>query len=115
MNSTRPCRGTHPFVAISAGYFAQTITLACVFASPPPKISWEAAGMDPAMESRIEHVVARAIDDHKMPGCVVLVGRRAGIVFQHAYGHRSLEPEKAPMTTDTVFDMASLTKPIATG
>ena len=70
--------------------------------------------MDPALESRIEHVVARSIERGDMPGCVVLIGRRAGIVFENAYGHRSIEPEKVPMTTDTVFDMASLTKPMAT-
>jgi uncharacterized protein YbbC (DUF1343 family)/CubicO group peptidase (beta-lactamase class C family) len=70
--------------------------------------------MDPALESRIEHVVARSIERGDMPGCVVLIGRRDGIVFERAYGHRSLEPEKVPMTTDTVFDMASLTKPVAT-
>jgi uncharacterized protein YbbC (DUF1343 family) len=45
---------------------------------------------------------------------VVLVGRRAGIVFERAYGNRSIEPKPLPMTTDTVFDMASLTKPMAT-
>lgn len=70
--------------------------------------------MDSAMESRIAHVVARSINDGNMAGCVVLVGRRAGIVFEQAYGNRSVEPEVEPMTTDTVFDMASLTKPVAT-
>jgi uncharacterized protein YbbC (DUF1343 family)/CubicO group peptidase (beta-lactamase class C family) len=78
------------------------------------RVSFDAAGMDPATESRIEHVVDRAIERGDMPGCVVLIGRRAGIVFERAYGHRSIEPEKVPMTTDTVFDMASLTKPMAT-
>ncbi|MEX0611302.1 MAG: exo-beta-N-acetylmuramidase NamZ domain-containing protein [Pirellulales bacterium] len=80
----------------------------------PARISWEAAGMDPALESRVEHLVSRSIDEGNMAGCVVLVGRRAGIVFERAYGHRSVEPETEPMTIDTVFDMASLTKPVAT-
>src|SRR5690606_22505037 len=43
-----------------------------------------------------------------------LIGRREGIVFEEAYCHRSLEPEKEKMTLDTVVDMASLTKPVAT-
>jgi len=80
----------------------------------PARVGFEAAGMDPAMESRIEHVVARSIEEGNMAGCVVLVGRRAGIVFEQAYGNRSVEPETEPMTIDTVFDMASLTKPVAT-
>jgi uncharacterized protein YbbC (DUF1343 family)/CubicO group peptidase (beta-lactamase class C family) len=45
---------------------------------------------------------------------VVLIGRRAGIVFEKAYGDRCVEPQQEPMTTDTLFDMASLTKPLAT-
>jgi len=51
---------------------------------------------------------------HKMPGCVVLIARRGKVVFLKAYGHRQIEPERVAMTTDTVFDLASLTKPIAT-
>jgi len=78
------------------------------------RIDFAEAGIDPAMESRIDRVVARSIERGDMAGCVVLVGRRAGIVFERAYGNRSVEPELVPMTTDTVFDMASLTKPIAT-
>jgi uncharacterized protein YbbC (DUF1343 family)/CubicO group peptidase (beta-lactamase class C family) len=87
-----------------------------VLAEPdrPPRISFDAAGLDAAMESRIEQAVARAIERGDMPGCVVLIGRREGIVFEQSYGHRRVEPEKVPMTIDTVFDMASLTKPVAT-
>jgi uncharacterized protein YbbC (DUF1343 family)/CubicO group peptidase (beta-lactamase class C family) len=70
--------------------------------------------MDPALEGHIDHVVARALDRGEMAGCVVLIGRRAGIVFERAYGNRSVEPKTVPMTTDTLFDMASLTKPTAT-
>ncbi len=70
--------------------------------------------MDPAMESRIDPLVAAGIQHGNMSGCVVLIGRREGIVFEHAYGNRCVEPQKEPMTTDTLFDMASLTKPLAT-
>jgi len=62
----------------------------------------------------IDAVVQAAIDAAKMPGCVVVVGRHDDVLFQRAYGSRALLPERAPMTTDTVFDLASLTKPIAT-
>ncbi len=70
--------------------------------------------MDASLEGRIDRAVNRSIDDGQMSGCVVLIGRRAGIVFEKAYGNRSVEPQKEPMTTDTVFDLASLTKPLAT-
>jgi uncharacterized protein YbbC (DUF1343 family) len=62
----------------------------------------------------IGSVVEAAIAAGKMPGCVVVVGRHDDILFEHAYGSRSLLPERSPMTAETVFDLASLTKPVAT-
>ena len=64
--------------------------------------------------SAIDGIVAAAIDASKMPGCVVTVGRSTGVVFEKAYGARAVLPERVQMTTDTVFDLASLTKPVAT-
>ena len=81
---------------------------------PVKKISWQKAKMDSSLAERIDKAVAKSIDDGQMSGCVVLIGRRGGIVFEKAYGNRQVEPEKEEMTTDTVFDMASLTKPVAT-
>ena len=49
-----------------------------------------------------------------MPGCVVCVGREDEILLLKAYGNKRLEPSIEPMTIDTVFDMASITKPVAT-
>ncbi len=72
-------------------------------------------GMSGDRLSMIDQLVAEHIAKGKMPGCVVTVGRAGHVVFQRAYGHRQLQPEKVPMTVDTVFDLASLTKPIATG
>ena len=73
-----------------------------------------AVGMDQGPLKRIDAVVAEGIQSGEMPGCVVMVGRRGKAVFLKAYGYRQVEPENVPMTTDTVFDLASLTKPIAT-
>ncbi len=80
----------------------------------PKRISWKAANMHAETEEQIDHAVTKAIDDGQMSGCVVLIGRQNGIVFEKAYGNRCVEPEKERMTTDTLFDMASLTKPLAT-
>jgi uncharacterized protein YbbC (DUF1343 family) len=49
-----------------------------------------------------------------LPGAVVVVGRHDRTLFRRAYGDREVEPERVPMTIDTLFDLASLTKPIAT-
>ena len=74
----------------------------------------EAVGMDAAPLNLIDDIVQEGLEQDKMPGCVVIVGRREGIAFRRAYGFRQLQPEKVTMTVNTVFDLASLTKPIAT-
>lgn len=62
----------------------------------------------------IDALVSQALAERRMPGAVVIVGRRSGVVFQRAYGQRALLPAPLPMTLDTIFDLASLTKPIVT-
>ncbi|HLJ97694.1 MAG TPA: exo-beta-N-acetylmuramidase NamZ domain-containing protein [Gemmataceae bacterium] len=70
--------------------------------------------IDPDRLARIDRVVSRAIEQGQMPGAVILILHRGAAVFRKAYGLRSKEPAATPMTLDTVFDLASLTKPIAT-
>lgn len=62
----------------------------------------------------IDEAVNAAIARGDCPGAVVLVVHKDEVVFRKAYGHRALQPAKVEMTVDTVFDMASLTKPVAT-
>ncbi len=79
-----------------------------------PAQSPESAGLDGQRLKAIDDIVAEGIAAGEMPGCVVLIARRGGIVSLKAYGDRQVEPQRVAMTTDTVFDLASLTKPIAT-
>ena len=58
--------------------------------------------------------VEREIKDGHLPGAVVLVARNGGVVWRRAYGARAVEPVREPMTADTIFDLASLTKVVAT-
>jgi len=64
--------------------------------------------------NQIDALVEQDIRDKKLPGAVVLVGHKGKIVFRKAYGNRSLVPTIEPMTIDTIFDLASLTKVVAT-
>jgi uncharacterized protein YbbC (DUF1343 family)/CubicO group peptidase (beta-lactamase class C family) len=64
----------------------------------------------PALDADIE----QAINDQLIPGAVLLIGHNGQIVYEKAYGSRSLVPAREPMTLDTIFDAASLTKVIAT-
>ena len=62
----------------------------------------------------VEDAFHEAVGQGVFPGAVVLVGRGEETVFAGAFGARSLVPEKTPMRPDTIFDLASLTKPLAT-
>jgi CubicO group peptidase (beta-lactamase class C family) len=70
--------------------------------------------MDARVLARIDDVMAAAIDARQTSGGVVVVGRKGGIVFEKAYGFRAVVPTKEEMTVDTVFDLASVTKCVAT-
>ena len=63
---------------------------------------------------RINELVTQAISEEKLPGAVVVVGHRGSIAYRKAFGHRAVAPVREPMTADTVFDLASLTKVVAT-
>lgn len=72
------------------------------------------AGFSAARLARIDAAVEEALAARDLPGAVVVVGRRDRVVFRKAYGSRAILPAREPMTVDTVFDVASLTKPVAT-
>lgn len=62
----------------------------------------------------MDAVIAESIGRKELPGAVVLVGRHGKIVWRKAYGARAVEPQREAMTADTIFDLASLTKVVAT-
>jgi len=62
----------------------------------------------------IASVAEEAIRTGKCPGAVVVIGHEGRVIYRKAFGHRALVPEELPMTVDTIFDMASLTKVVAT-
>lgn len=66
------------------------------------------------VERAVDDAVLAAIAARQIPGCVVAIGRRDGLVLLRAYGDRAVEPAREPNDVDTIYDLASLTKPIAT-
>lgn len=62
----------------------------------------------------LDPIMEKAVADHRIPGGVLLVGHNGRVIYRKAFGSRSLEPTQEPMTIDTIFDLASLTKCIAT-
>ena len=97
--------------------------LVATLLAPPAQAATRAAvqaraDSAPAVDSnrlaRIEVVVREAIMAGELPGAVVLVAHRGRTVFRQAFGLRAVRPVREPMTSDTIFDLASLTKAIAT-
>lgn len=70
--------------------------------------------LDEKRLSAIDLLVQQGIAAGKMPGCVICFGSSAQIDYLQAFGNKRLEPMPVAMETNTVFDMASITKPVAT-
>jgi CubicO group peptidase (beta-lactamase class C family) len=79
-----------------------------------PQLTPESVGMSSARLSRLDEIITEAIDRKDFPGAVILVFRRGKAVWRKAFGHSQWIPEKAPMDVSKIFDMASITKPVAT-
>lgn len=62
----------------------------------------------------IAPLVERSIDHGEYPGAVILAGHRKQIIYRGVFGNRCILPNVAPMKADTIFDLASLTKVVAT-
>jgi uncharacterized protein YbbC (DUF1343 family)/CubicO group peptidase (beta-lactamase class C family) len=109
-----------------AGSLSAALLICCLIAptliaqngasgSPPSPLADPASvGMSAVHLAYLDEAVAAEIARKQLPGAVVLVGRQGKIVWRKAYGNRALEPAPEAMTLDTVFDLASLTKIVAT-
>jgi len=95
--------------------------------SSPLPTSTPKALVPPVVPAGDFTAVAQLVDDevaaHRLPGAVVQVGHAGNVVFRRAFGSRKLDGEPGldgmptpaePMTEDTIFDLASLTKILAT-
>lgn len=71
-------------------------------------------GVDTERLQKIDEAVAVEIQAGHVPGAVILVARNGNVVFRKTYGHAQIVPQKEAMTADKLFDMASVTKSVAT-
>ena len=78
-------------------------------ASEPPKL----AAVPVATLDRVSAIASDEVAAGHTPGAVILVGRGGRVVYRQAFGLRTVDPPQ-PMTVGTIFDVASLTKVIAT-
>jgi len=96
---TRYERSWGALVAVVVAFALLFALLESAVASPAPEI-----------DRYIRHATARG----DIPGCVVVAGRSDGVTFRRAYGRHSVRPAPTTLGETAIFDLASLTKPIAT-
>lgn len=91
--------------------------------SPPARTPADALrGAAPAPVTRVRFVddaaiaalVARTLAAGGAPGCVIAIGDREGLVYRRSFGQRAVDPRREIMSVDTIFDLASVTKAVAT-
>src|SRR5260221_90473 len=79
-----------------------------------PSRSPATVGLSAERLARMDQVIQASIEKKELPGAVVLVARHGRVAWRKAYGSRAVEPQREAMTLDTIFDLASLTKIVAT-
>jgi CubicO group peptidase (beta-lactamase class C family) len=74
----------------------------------------EAVGMSSAQLGLLDRLVADAVARKDFPGAVLLVAHKGKVVYRKAFGLSQWVPEERPLAADMIFDLASMTKPVAT-
>src|SRR6185295_4289066 len=85
-----------------------------IFGQRPPSSIPANSGISLERLARMDAVIDASIQKKELPGAVVLVGHHGKVVWRKAYGSRAVEPQHEAMSLDTIFDLASLTKVVAT-
>ena len=109
-----PARAPRAFLAIVTLVLLAVTTAAAVSHPEAQPIAATSAAAPLVRLAAVDAIIEQAIADGNIPGAVLIVGHNGKVVYRKAYGCRALEPKREPMTLDTVFDLASLTKVIAT-
>ena len=101
----------------SSRIFAAVVWVSLSVQSAPAQIPLsrpESVSLSTQHLAQMDAIIAEEIANKHLPGAVVLVGRKGRVVWRKSYGARAVEPAREVMTPDTIFDLASLTKVVAT-
>lgn len=85
-----------------------------LFSQPLPRISPEKAGIDAKKLLYADSVILKSIQNREIPGAVLAVVKDGKMAYLKAYGNKQVYPDTLKMDVNTVFDLASCTKPLAT-
>ena len=107
-----------PYFRVSSGRFCVVACLVLAFVTASSSVGFASSESRTAKPdvvlANVDSVITQAISEGNIPGAVLVVGHNGRTVYRKAYGSRALEPRREPMTLDTIFDLASLTKVVAT-
>lgn len=96
-----------------AGIFL-IVSLACGVLAPQRLTEPSIVGIDEVQLAQVDTLIMRDIEEGKMPGAVLIVGRNGQIVKRQVYGHLQLVPKKQAMPVEAIFDLASISKVVGT-
>src|SRR5918996_226184 len=113
-NEDRPQTGARVGLTRSFVGTCLAAILAAVASTRQPHAQSSGTAESASRFAPIASIVNDAIGRHELPGAVVLVGRSDELLYHAAFGNRAVLPSIEPMTEDTIFDVASLTKVVAT-
>lgn len=88
--------------------------LQTVVSQPLQRVAPEQVGMDSRHLTYADEAIETAIANKEIPGAVLAVVRNGKMAYLKAYGNKRLVPQTEPMTTGTIFDMASCSKSMST-
>lgn len=113
MESAQPVRRQRPAPPLTRAFRCWLPLIGSIALAAAASLA-VAADLDPAAERQLQLIVDGQMADHRIPGAVILIGDARHVSYRQAFGQRAIVPAPEPMTLDTEFDLASLTKVIAT-
>ena len=103
-----------PFRKITFAAILLFCQVTCLLGKRLPVVTPEKVGLSSVLLQRADSAIMQAVSDGEIPGAVLAVVRHNKIGYLKAYGNKQVWPEKIPMETGTVFDMASCSKSMST-
>jgi CubicO group peptidase (beta-lactamase class C family) len=94
-----------------AGFATLSCAIPAFAADPLPRTTPEEVGLSSQRLARIGQVLRADVEQGRLPGAVVAIARRGKLAYFEAFGFRD-KAAGVPMTTDTIFSIASMTKPM---
>ena len=105
-------------VALTGALLSMTFSMCCTPEKSTDvvfeRVAPESVGMSSEKLANADKVINAAIAEQSIPGAVLAVVKDSKLVYLKAYGNKSVYPDTIPMTENTVFDLASLTKVAST-